>query len=139
MDSDGKNQIENVVAVERKKAGTLSRFFSFKNLNEFNDEAMTSELPETTQKKPKTNTLMRYLNKKQQPAKEDEEKTEVLDKLEESHGKSRGSLFKRALGVPWITRKVSQMNLNSPKAERESEQSGSKMTTEEIHEILIAN
>lgn len=140
MNSDEKNPIEgsneNVVVVEKKKAGTLSRFFSFKNLNEYNDEAMASEQPDVMQKKSKTNTLMRYLNKKQQPAQNDVEKPEVLDKLEESHG-NRASLFKRALGVPWITRKVSQMNLNRPKAE--PEETGNKMTTEEIHEILIAN
>lgn len=140
MNSEEKNPIEgsneNVVVVEKKKAGTLSRFFSFKNLNEYNDEAMASEQPDVMQKKSKTNTLMRYLNKKQQPAQNDVEKLEVLDKLEESHG-NRASLFKRALGVPWITRKVSQMNLNRPKAE--PEEAGNKMTTEEIHEILIAN
>lgn len=148
MDLEEKSQMEgpndNVFVVERKRS-TLSRLFNFKTMNEFNENAMAHDNPDSMPKNPKTSTLMRLLNKKQQPTQQmDEEvKPEASEKSEESQGK-RNSLFSRAVVGPWISRKMSQMSLNRSKAEPKSEPcdettSNEPMSTEEIHEILIAN
>lgn len=142
MDLEEKNQMEGPnenVIVEKRKRSTLSRFFSFKNLSEFNENASTtSDDQDRMSKDPKTNSLLRMRSKKQ-------EELQPETSQNSNDPQTKQGIFSRVKLTPWLNRKVSKMYLNRSKEEEKSEMKDEpkpcidKMSTEEIHEILLAN
>lgn len=117
--------------------GTLSRMFRFKGLSGYSESAATMET-ESSSKIGKASTLMRILNKKQQN--EDEEKPKP-------QSEKRNSFLMRSLSstVPWLSRKVSQMNIHRNSGDSKSVELPKNIaetvvdSSDQIHEALIAS
>lgn len=120
-----------------RKRSSLSTFFRFKGLSGFSESAATIET-ESSPKIGKTSTLMRLLNKKQQHGDEEKPKAQT---------EKRDSFLMRSLGstVPWLSRKVSQMNIQRPGTASKSVDhpppaSGTRNDgSDQVHEALIAS
>lgn len=118
-----------------RKRSSLSSFFRFKGLSGFSESAATIESESRTIGR--TSTLMRLLSKKQQNG--DEEKPKA-------QSEKRNSFLMRSLGstVPWLSRKVSQMNIQRPSSASKSVDhpppapGTSNDGSDQIHEALIA-
>lgn len=118
-----------------RKRSSLSKMFRFKGLSGYSEATIETEKPKIG----KTNTLMRFLSKKQQNG--DEEKSKA-------HSEKRNSFLMRSLGstVPWLSRKVSQMSIHGPSSASKSvdipspvpeASTSSQDISDQVHEVVI--
>lgn len=117
------------------KRASLSKFFRFKGLSGY--PTTTSEVPIDQQPKvPKASTLKRIFNKKHSS----QVQLNVSEKSAETSSKRHFTQM-RSVVVPWLSRKVSQMSLNSKTTQQSqpsASASASSSSDSEIHEVLIS-
>lgn len=92
---------------DTKKLGSLSKIFRFKSIKSNVDSI---DMDSINLKVPKTSTLSRFLGKKSTDSIKDGDN-------EGSIRKPKSSFFMRNLVIPWISKKSSQVNLQTAEKE----------------------